>query len=479
MQNILERFFRGSLKKRIQKFAAFAIQFRVAEPVANPSKTIAYRGRNEMKTWLRLIVLIFMSTALCAGQAKPNSPTEVAIRAGKVLDVRTGTYASDQIIWIEGDRIKAIGNAAEMTGKLAPGTKIIDLSQSTVLPGLIDCHTHLTMTPRDSGPAGLHLSYPRQALTGARNARVTLEAGFTTVRNVGASGYSDIALRDAIKAGDVPGPRMLVSGPPLSITGGHGDENFLAPQFDWSSDGVADGVDGVTKKVRENIKYGADVIKFMATGGVLSEGDNPALAQYSPEEMKAIVDTAHGLGRKVAAHAHGAGGIKYAVLAGVDSIEHGSYINDEDIALMKERGTYLVPTVYLEDWLIENVQLLGLTPNMIEKAKLVLPIAQQNLSHAFKSGVKVAFGTDAAVYPHGLNAHEFGKMVEMGMSPLQAIQAATLNASDLIGWADRVGTLEPRKFADIIAVQGDPLTNVRVLENVQFVMKGGEVVKTQ
>jgi imidazolonepropionase-like amidohydrolase len=435
--------------------------------------------KNKMKTWLRLIVLIFMSTALCAGQAKPNLPNEIAIRAGKVLDVRTGTYSSDQIIWIEGDRIKAIGNASEMTGKLPPGTKMLDLSQSTVLPGLIDCHTHLTMTPRDSGPAGLHLSYPRQALTGARNARVTLEAGFTTVRNVGAGGYSDIALRDAIKAGDVPGPRMLVSGPPLSITGGHGDENFLAPQYDWSSDGVADGVDGVTKKVRENIKYGADVIKFMATGGVLSEGDNPALAQYSPEEMKAIVDTAHGLGRKVAAHAHGAGGIKYAVLAGVDSIEHGSYINDEDIELMKQRGTYLVPTVYLEDWLIENVQVLGLTPNMIEKAKLVLPIAQQNLSHAFKSGVKVAFGTDAAVYPHGLNGHEFGKMVEMGMSPLQTIQAATVNASELLGWADRVGTLEPGKFADIIAVQSDPLTNVRVLENVQFVMKGGEVVKAQ
>ena len=214
----------------------------------------------------------------------------------------------------------------------------------------------------------MHVSYPRQALYGAKAARVTLEAGFTTVRNVGADGFSDIALRDAIRAGDVPGPRMLVSGPALSITGGHGDENFLAPQFGWSSDGVADGVDGVTKKVRENIKYGADVIKFMATGGVLSEGDNPALAQYSPEEMKAIVDTAHGLGRKVAAHAHGATGIKYAVLAGVDSIEHGSYINDEDIALMKQRGTYLVPTVYLEDWLLENVDTLGLTPNMIEKA---------------------------------------------------------------------------------------------------------------
>jgi imidazolonepropionase-like amidohydrolase len=432
-----------------------------------------------MKRFFFLLSLLSTLAVFCAAQAKsPAPPAELAIRAGKVLDVRTGNYATDQIIWIEGDRIKSIGNAADLSSKLPAGTKIIDLSKSIVLPGLIDCHTHLTMTPYDSGPLGLHLSYPRQALTGARNARVTLEAGFTTVRNVGADGYSDIALRDAIKAGDVPGPRILASGPALSITGGHGDENFLAPQFNWSTDGVADGIDGVTKKVRENIKYGADVIKFMATGGVLSEGDNPALAQYSPEEMKAIVDTAHGLGRKVAAHAHGATGIKYAVIAGVDSIEHGSYINDEDIALMKQHGTYLVPTVYLEDWLIENVHVLGLTPNMIEKANAVLPIAQQNLSHAFKSGVKVAFGTDAAVYPHGLNAREFGKMVDMGLPRLQSIQAATVNAADLIGWSDRVGTLEPGKFADIIAVDGDPVANVHILENVQFVMKGGEVVKS-
>ena len=193
--------------------------------------------------------------------------------------------------------------------------------------------------------------------------------------------------------------------------------------------------------------------------------------------MKSIVDTAHSLGRKVAAHAHGAGGIKLAVIAGVDSIEHGSYINDEDIALMKEHGTYLVPTVYLEDWLLENVNVLGLTPNMIQKANTVLPIAQQNLSHAFKSGVKVALGTDAAVYPHGLNAHEFGKMVDMGLTPLQSIQAGTVNAADLLGWSDRVGTLEPGKFADIVAVDGDPIANVHVLEKVSFVMKGGEVVK--
>src|SRR6202789_2827569 len=452
-------------------------------PISSPK---AYGTRPRLKShlgdamklgrYLHVSILCLLCVgvlSIATAQSTPTSKT-VVIRAGHLLDVKTGKTLVNQTIVIQGDKIASVGPDVEIPA----GAQVIDLSNATVLPGLIDAHTHLTMTT-NFGYSRLATSVPREALTGARNARVTLDAGFTTVRNVGASGFSDVALRDAIKAGDVPGPRTLVSGPPLSITGGHGDENFLAPQFDWSSDGVADGVDGVTKKVRENIKYGADVIKFMATGGVLSEGDNPALAQYSPEEMKAIVDTAHGLGRKVAAHAHGAGGIKYAVLAGVDSIEHGSYINDEDIALMKERGTYLVPTVYLEDWLIENVQLLGLTPNMIEKAKLVLPIAQQNLSHAFKSGVKVAFGTDAAVYPHGLNAHEFGKMVEMGMSPLQAIQAATLNASDLIGWADRVGTLEPRKFADIIAVQGDPLTNVRVLENVQFVMKGGEVVKTQ
>ncbi|HXN29671.1 MAG TPA: amidohydrolase family protein, partial [Candidatus Acidoferrales bacterium] len=218
-------------------------------------------------------------------------------------------------------------------------------------------------------------------------------------------------------------------------------------------------------------------IKFMATGGVLSEGDNPALAQYSPEEMKAIVETAHGLGRKVAAHAHGALGIKYAVLAGVDSIEHGSYMNEEDIQLMKQHGTYLVPTLYLGDWLMENLSTIGLTPNMIEKAKVVLPIARQNIAIAFKSGVKVAFGTDAAVYPHGLNAREFAVMVKLGLSPLQSIQAATVNAADLLGWSDRVGTLETGKLADVIAVDGDPLAEVHVLENVRFVMKGGEVIK--
>ena len=429
--------------------------------------------------FLLLIVFAIISTGRPSLAQVPKAPPEIGVKAGKLLDVRTGNYTTDQMIWIEGDRIKAVGKSAEIQRQIPSGAKIIDLSSETVLPGLIDCHVHLTMSPYLLGPARLHVSYPRSALLGARNARVTLEAGFTTVRNVAAAGYSDIALRDAINAGDVPGPRMLVSGPALSITGGHADENYLAPQFEWSNDGVADGVDAVIKKVRENIKYGADVIKFMATGGVLSEGDNPALAQYSPEEMKAIVETAHGLGRKVAAHAHGALGIKYAVLAGVDSIEHGSYINDEDIQLMKERGTYLVPTVYLEDWLSENREKLGFTPSMMEKSKTVLPIAQENLSHALKSGLKIALGTDAAVYPHGLNAHEFGKMVEMGLTPLQSIQAGTVSAADLLGWSDRVGSIEPGKFADLVAVDGEPLADVHVLENVRFVMKGGEVIKNQ
>jgi imidazolonepropionase-like amidohydrolase len=426
-----------------------------------------------------LCVFALSAVATVSQESKPARPVGVAVHAGKVLDVRTGNYATDQTIWIEGGKIKAIGKASDIAKQLPAGIKTIDLSNSTILPGLIDCHTHLTMSPDMMGPTGYHISNPRSALIGARNARVTLEAGFTTVRNVGANGYADIALRDAINAGDVPGPRMLASGPPLSITGGHGDNNFLAPQFNYSEDGVANGIDGVTTKVRENIKYGADLIKFMATGGVLSEGDNPALEQYSPEEMKAIIDTAHSLGRKVAAHAHGALGIKNAVLAGVDSIEHGSYINDEDIALMKQRGTYLVPTVFLEDWLFANYQHLGFTQSMTDKMNTVLPVAKQNLAHAFKEGVKVAFGTDAAVYPHGMNAGEFGVMVKMGLPPLVAIQAATVNAADLLGWTDRVGTLEPGKFADIVAVDGDPVADVTTLEHIRFVMKGGEVIKNQ
>ena len=420
---------------------------------------------------------VLFGCLLAASCAAPAQSAVLVVHAGRILDVRTGQYRTGQTILVDGGRIVAVGDAPQLAAQVPAGAQVVDLGKLTVLPGLIDCHTHLTFSPALIGPARLHMSVPREALLGARNARVTLEAGFTTVRNVAAHGYADLALRDAINAGDVPGPRVLASGPALSITGGHFDENFLAPQYHYSSDGVADGVAGVTAKVRENIKYGADVIKFMATGGVLSEGDDPALEQYSPEEMRAIVETAHGLGRKVAAHAHGALGIRNAVLAGVDSIEHGTYINEDCIRLMKEHGTYLVPTVYLLDWFPEHAGQLGMTPGVLEKARVVMRLAGANIGAAMRAGVKVAFGTDAAVYPHGLNAHEFAAMTRLGLTPLQAIQAATVNAADLLGWPDRVGTLEEGKFADLIAVDGDPLADVTVLERVAFVMKDGQVVK--
>jgi len=407
-------------------------------------------------------------------QVVAQTPRQVAVHAGHLLDVKTGRILSDQLVVVEDGKITSTGPAAEV--KAPAGAVRVELPNATLLPGLIDAHTHLTFDPK-FGYERLAISVPREALIGAKNARLTLLAGFTTVRNVGASDFTDVALRDAINAGDVPGPRMLVSGPALSITGGHCDNNMLPFEYHATEDGVADGVTAVQHKVRENIKYGSDLIKVCATGGVLSLGDNPQASQYTLEEMKAIVADAHRLGRKVAAHAHGAEGIRWAAEAGVDSVEHGSYIDDAGIAAMKEHGTYLVPTLYIGDWMIENAEATHLPAPLLAKAKEVIPAARKNIAHAFASGVKVAFGTDAAVYPHGLNAHEFAVMVKLGLTPLQAIQAATLNAADLLGWSGKVGTLEPGAWADVIAVDGDPIKDVTTLEHVKFVMEGGEVVK--
>jgi imidazolonepropionase-like amidohydrolase len=419
------------------------------------------------------LLLVWLAFAL---NAVAQSSSTIAVHAGHVLDVRNGKMLADQVLLIDSGKIVANGAATEV--KVPAGATRIELPNATVLPGLIDAHTHLTFDPQ-FGYETLAISVPREALIGAKNARTTLLAGFTTVRNVGASGYTDVALRDAINAGDIPGPRMLVSGPALGITGGHCDNNMLPFEYHAVGDGVADGIAAVQHKVRENIKYGVDVIKVCATGGVLSLGDNPQASQYTLEEMKAIVADAHRLGRKVAAHAHGAEGIRWAAEAGVDSIEHGSYIDDAGIAVMKEHGTYLVPTLYLGDWMIDNAGLTRLPPPLLAKAKDVIPAARQHIAHAFASGVKVAFGTDAAVYPHGLNAHEFAVMVKLGLTPLQAIQAATLNAADLLGWSGKVGTLEPGAWADIVAVDGDPIKDVTTLERVKFVMKGGGVVKNE
>jgi len=429
-----------------------------------------------MKRFQRSVLVVVTLFVLAGPTIAQQRSKSVVIHAGHLLDVKTGKLLSDQAVVVENAKIVSVGTFSET--KASTDAVRIELPNATLLPGLIDAHTHLTFDPK-FGYEELGVSIPREALTGAKNARTTLEAGFTTVRNVGADGYTDVALRDAINAGDLPGPRMLVSGPALGITGGHCDNNLLPFEYHATGDGVADGIAAVQHKVRENIKYGSDLIKICATGGVLSKGDDPQASQYTLEEMKAIVADAHRLGRKVAAHAHGAQGILWASEAGVDSIEHGSYIDDAGIAEMKKNGTYLVPTLYLADWFLENAERNHVPDFLLVKAKAVMPAARKNVAHAFASGVKVAFGTDAAVYPHGLNAHEFAVMVKLGLTPLQAIQAATVNAADLLGWSGKVGSLEPGAWADVVAVDGDPLKDVTVLERVKFVMKGGEVVKNE
>lgn len=397
------------------------------------------------------------------------------LRAGAVLDVRSGKELRDATVVVQGEKVVAVAPTASTPAQ--PGDREIDLHSQTLLPGLIDVHTHLTGATDFDPYFELTMTPGKEAIIGVENAKTTLEAGFTTVRNVGANGFTDVALRDEINAGHIPGPHMQVSGPALGITGGHMDENLLPSQYHVVGEGVADGIPAVQHMVRQNIKYGADLIKIGASGGVLSKGDDPQASQYTKEEMIAIVADAHRLGRKVAAHAHGAQAILWATEAGVDSIEHGSYIDDASIRAMKAHGTYLVPTSYLYDWYKENGHLPAF---YAQKMKDTTAVARANHKRAIAAGVKVALGTDAAVYPHGLNAHEVEVYVrEYGMTPLQAIQSGTLNAADLMNWSDRVGTLEPGKWADVIAVEGDPLKDVRTLQHVRFVMKGGVVYKDE
>jgi imidazolonepropionase-like amidohydrolase len=419
-------------------------------------------------------VLMMVGTVSSVSAQTPASKRTV-VHPGRVLNVRTGELRTNQAIVIEGEKIVQIAPSSEV--KTVAGDTVIDLPDATLLPGLIDMHTHLTFDLASLGYQGLSISTAREALHGARNARRTLDAGFTTVRNVGAKDYADIALRDAINDGDVIGPRMVASGPALGITGGHCDENLLPPVFHLQGDGVADGVEAVQHKVREVIKYGADVIKICATGGVLSKGDDPNASQFTLEEMKAIVADAHRLGRKVAAHAHGAEGVRWASEAGVDSIEHGHLMDDAAVATLKKNGTYLVPTLFLGEYMEKNMEHSDMPEYSKQKMRDVAAAMQKNVKKAFDAGVKIAFGTDAAVYPHGLNAGEFHVYVKLGMTPLAAIQTATINAADLLGPKFQVGTLEPGKWADMIAVDGDPTKDVTILEHVKFVMKAGTVYK--
>jgi imidazolonepropionase-like amidohydrolase len=420
------------------------------------------------------VLWVAVGSAMVFGQpAKPPAGSRTLVRAGHLLDVKTGKILDGQTIVVTGDTISSV--AASSAVPTQPGDTVVDLGDRTVMPGLIDVHTHITGQPNFDPYFELTQTDAKEAIQGVVNARTTLMAGFTTIRNVGAGGYTDVDLRDAINQGQLPGPHMQVSGPALGITGGHCDENLLPIKYHVTGEGVADGITGVQQKVRQNIKYGVDVIKICATGGVLSKGDDPQASQYTIEEMRAIVADAHRLGRKVAAHAHGSQGILWATEAGVDSIEHGSYIDEASIAAMKKNGTYLVPTLYLEDWMIEKGDL---PPIYQQKMKDTILVAKKNIKHAIESGVKIALGTDAAVYPHGLNAHELDVYVnQMGMTPLAAVQSATINAADLMGWSGKTGSIEPGHWADIIAVERNPLEDVRVLQHVSFVMKGGTVYK--
>jgi imidazolonepropionase-like amidohydrolase len=427
-------------------------------------------------------LVIFAVMLQAQRKAAPAEPVVRYIRAGHVFDPTTEKLRDNAVIVVRGERIERIAQASELTPPA--GAVVIHLESSYVLPGLIDCHTHLMARADHYEEIDDFKDTPLTAtIAGVVNARTTLMAGFTTVRDVGSPPFAAVDLRNQINEGFIPGPRVVASGPGISITGGHGDLNGYSPtvrDMMYPADRdfqVADGPDQVRQTVRAQIKYGVDVIKILASGGVLSRGDQPGAPQFTYEELKVAADEAHKAGRKIAAHAHGTQSIKDCVRAGIDSIEHGSFLDEEGIEMMKAHGTYLDADIYNDDYLQGKAVELGLTKEKLEKEKLVGRVQRENFSKAVAAGVKIAFGTDAGVYPHGDNAKQFAVMVRFGMTPAGAIRAATFSSADLVDRAKDIGTLDAGKYADIIAVSGNPLADVTTLEHVGFVMKGGVVYK--
>lgn len=423
----------------------------------------------------RLCSIACFSLALIAA---PEAGAEtIAIRAGKLIDTDAGAVLTGQIILIEDTRIKAVGEHIQ----IPKGARVIDLSGQTVLPGLIDCHTHLTDETSIDPIIEMQKTPAQKAFESIPYARKTLEAGFTAVRDVGTyRAFVDLALRDAITGGVIPGPRVYACGAYITITGGGGALTGMAPdiQLPWDLKfGQADGPWEVRKRVRELAHRGADVIKIIATGAVLTHGSNPGAQEFTEEEMRAACDEAAKFGLPVAAHAHGAKGIKDAVRAGVSSIEHGTFLDPEGITMMKERGTYLVADIYDDEFIQGDGKKRGMPQDFLEHDKNLGRIQRENFRKAVEAGVKIAFGTDAGVFPHGTNALQFAYMVKYGLTPMQAIQSATSWAADLLGKNDEIGSLRPGKKADLIAVTGDPTRDITILEHVEFVMKDGKVFK--
>ena len=431
-----------------------------------------------MKMEALLALLLLFPPLLAAAATEPERV--IALKAGRLIDARTGTVVTDAVILVRGAKVDAVGKSLAIPA----GAQVIDLSDRTVLPGLIDCHTHLVGDAADSDPVSeVRKSAAQRAFESLPNARKTLEAGFTTVRDVGTyRAFVDLALRDAIARGDVVGPRMYAAGAYVTITGGGGTVAGFAADVELPRDlrfGVADGADAVRQRVREIAARGADLIKVLATGAFLSHGSDPGAPEMTPEELRAAVEEASKKGLRVAAHAHGPEGIRNAVRAGVASIEHGTFLDDEGIRLMKEKGTYLVADIYDDDWIKGQGAAEGMPRDFVEKEKDAGRIQRENFQKAVRAGVRIAYGTDAGVYPHGWNARQFAYQVKWGQTPMEAIRSATLSAAALLGREGEIGSLEPGKRADVIAVEGDPLADVHALEDVGFVMKDGRVYKNE
>jgi imidazolonepropionase-like amidohydrolase len=398
----------------------------------------------------------------------------VVVTADRMVDVVAGRIVARPQITIANGRISAVG---EQGAGIPAGARRIDLPGMTLLPGLIDMHVHLTSDPRFGGYRKLEFTDNFWTVVGVANAKKTLEAGFTTVRNVGSSNYNDVALKQAIEQGYVPGPRIVPATYAIGATGGHCDDTEFPPSIRTPATAIADGAGQIRTTVRTLRKYGAEVIKFCGTGGVFSKTDTVGGQQYDLSEMKALVDEAHMLGLKVAVHAHGAAGIKDAIRAGVDTVEHASLADEEAFALAKQHGTYFAMDIYNDDYILAEGEKNGVFAESLEKERAIGRKQRETFRAAFQAGVKMIFGTDGGVYPNGDNAKQFAKMVEWGMTPIQAIQSATSTAADALGRPSDVGAIAVGRYGDLIAVAGDPLSDVTVLQSVAFVMKGGEVVK--
>jgi imidazolonepropionase-like amidohydrolase len=424
-----------------------------------------------------MVAAIAILTGSGAPAQVPAPGRTLLVKAARIIDGRGGPPLEGGAVLIRGERIERVGPAAGITAD-----EVIDLGAATVLPGLIDLHTHLTDEVGTNWESALLTTTPgRAAIYGAVNARTTLMAGFTTARDMGPTWpYVDIDLRYAIDKGSVPGPRLQVAGNYVSATGGAGD----ARQFSIYVDvpivrNLADGVDQVRQVVRTNLKNGADFVKILATGAVMSKGIPPGAQQYSDAELAVAVEEATRWGRFVAAHAHGVEGIKAALRAGVRTIDHGSMLDEEAARLLNEKGAYFAPTLYVGHTILHDNQALNIPAHQVERERAMQGTQERAFKIALAQGLPIAFATDAGVFPHGDNAREFKIRVDMGQAPMAAIEGATRIAAEAMGWGDRVGTLQPGRFADLIAVSGDPLADITELERVQFVMKGGTVYKTR